>query len=159
MHLSNTNVLNISTIMICVGLIALLNTLRPRQDGRHFPNKIFPCIFLNENVQILLNIWVKFVPRDPINNISSLVPIMAWRRPGDKPFSEPMMVSSLTHLTSLGLNEIKICKTGLSFHRTQIAPDSARHLKNSCDFQHDLIPYVNTTKTCTSLTQADFLVL
>ena len=26
------------------------NTLRPRQDGRHFPDDIFKCIFLNENV-------------------------------------------------------------------------------------------------------------
>ena len=46
----------------------------------------------------MINIWLKFVPRDPINNIPSLVQIMAWRRPGDKPLSEPMMVSSLTHI-------------------------------------------------------------
>ena len=26
------------------------NTLRPRQNGRHFPDDIFQCIFLNENV-------------------------------------------------------------------------------------------------------------
>ena len=26
------------------------NTLRPRQNGRHFPGDIFKCIFLNENV-------------------------------------------------------------------------------------------------------------
>ena len=26
------------------------NTLRPRQNGRHFPDDIFNCIFLNENV-------------------------------------------------------------------------------------------------------------
>ena len=26
------------------------NTLRPRQDGCHFPDDIFKCIFLNENV-------------------------------------------------------------------------------------------------------------
>ena len=31
-------------------------------------------------------------------NISTLVQIMAWRRPGDKPLSEPMLVSLLTHL-------------------------------------------------------------
>ena len=27
-----------------------LNTLRLRQDGRHFPDDILKCIFLNENV-------------------------------------------------------------------------------------------------------------
>ena len=26
------------------------NTLRPRQHGRHYPDDIFKCIFLNENV-------------------------------------------------------------------------------------------------------------
>ena len=33
-----------------------------------------------------------------MNNIPALVQIMAWRRPGDKPLSEPMMVSLLTHI-------------------------------------------------------------
>ena len=68
------------------------NTLRPREDGRHFPDDIFNCIFLNEKVWILIKISLKFVPKGPINNIPSLVQIMAWRRPGDEPLSEPMMV-------------------------------------------------------------------
>ena len=34
----------------------------------------------------------------PINNIAALVQIMAWRRPGDKPLSAPMMVNLLTHI-------------------------------------------------------------
>ena len=41
---------------------------------------------------------LKFVPKGLINNIPALVQIMAWRRPGDKPLSEPMMVSLLTHI-------------------------------------------------------------
>ena len=45
------------------------NTLRLRQDGRHFPD-IFKCIFLNENFKILIKISLKFVPKGPINNIS-----------------------------------------------------------------------------------------
>ena len=40
----------------------------------------------------------KFVPKGPINNIPALVQIMAWRRSGDKPLSEPMMASLLTHI-------------------------------------------------------------
>ena len=40
----------------------------------------------------------KFVPDDPINNIPVLGQIMAWRRPGDKPLSGPMMLSLLTHI-------------------------------------------------------------
>ena len=73
-------------------------TLTPRQDGRHFADDIFKCIFLNENVWIPINISLKFVPKGPINNISALFQIMAWRRPGDKPWSEPMLVSLLTHI-------------------------------------------------------------
>ena len=30
-----------------------------------------------------------FLPKGPINNISVLVQVMAWRQPGDKPLSEP----------------------------------------------------------------------
>ena len=43
-------------------------------------------------------ISLKFVPKDPINNTPALVQIIAWRRPGDKPLSESMAVSSLTHI-------------------------------------------------------------
>ena len=60
------------------------NTLRPRQNGRHFPDDIFKCIFLNENVWISLKISLESIPMDRINNIAALVQIMAWRRPGDK---------------------------------------------------------------------------
>ena len=76
----------------------LLNTLRPRQNGRHFPDDIFKWIFLNENVWISIYISLKFVPRGPINNIPTLVQVMAWRRPGVKPLSEPMMVRLPTHI-------------------------------------------------------------
>ena len=75
-----------------------LNTLRPGQNGRHFPDDMFKCIFLNENVWISIDISLKFVPKGSINNNPTLFQIMAWRRPGDKPLSEPMMVSSLTQL-------------------------------------------------------------
>ena len=74
------------------------NTLRPRQNGRHFPDDIFKLIFLNENVWIFIKISLKFVPNGPIDNIPALVQIMAWHRPGDKPLSEPMMVRLPTHI-------------------------------------------------------------
>ena len=76
----------------------LFNTLRPRQNGRHFPDDIFKCIFLNEKVLVLIKMSLKFVPKCSINNIPALVQIMAWRRPGDKPLSEPMIVSFPTHI-------------------------------------------------------------
>ena len=72
--------------------VASINTLRPRQDDRHFPGDIFKCIFLNKSVWILIEISLKFVLKDPIDNIPALVPIMALRRSGDKPLSETMTV-------------------------------------------------------------------
>ena len=75
-----------------------LNTLKLGKVGRHFPDDIFKCILLNENVFILIKISLKFIPKGPINNIPALVQIMAWSRPGDKPLSEPMVVGFLTHI-------------------------------------------------------------
>ena len=75
-----------------------VNTLRPRQNGRHFPDDLFKCIFLNENVWISIKNSLKFVPKGPIDNIPALVQIMAWRQLGDKPLSEPMIVRLPTHI-------------------------------------------------------------
>ena len=67
-----------------------VNTLRPRQNDRHFPDNIFKCTFLKFSL--------KFVPKVPIDNILALLQIMAWRQPGDKPLSESMVLSLLTHI-------------------------------------------------------------
>ena len=77
--------------------LCFINTLRPIQNGRHFADDMFKCIFLNENVWILIEISLKFVPKGSFNNNPALFQIMAWRRPGDKPLSE-QLVSSLTHI-------------------------------------------------------------
>ena len=68
----------------------IVNTLRPRQIGRHLPDDIFKWIFVNENAWISIKISLKFVSRGRINNTPALVKIMAWCRPDDKPISEPM---------------------------------------------------------------------
>ena len=72
--------------------------IKAENDGHHFPEDIFRCIFLKENEWISIKIPLKLVPKGPINNIPSLVQIMAWRWPGNKPLSEPMMVSLLMHI-------------------------------------------------------------
>ena len=72
----------------------LINT----QNCRHLADEIFTYISLNENAWISLKISLKFVPKVRINNSPALVQIMACRRPGDKPFSEPKMVSLLTQI-------------------------------------------------------------
>ena len=98
----------------------VFNTLRPKQDGRHFPDDIFKCIFVNESVWISRKISLKFVPKVRINNIPALVQIMAWRRPGDKPLSEPMMVSLLMH----------ICVTWPQWVKELVTFWKISHLKN-----------------------------
>ena len=74
------------------------NTLRLGQNGRHFPEDNFKRIFFNENVWILIKISLKFVLNGLINNIPALVQVMAWRRSGDKPLAEPMVVRLPMHI-------------------------------------------------------------
>ena len=68
-----------------------------REEQCRFADEILKYISLNENVLIPKNISLKFIPKTLLRNITALVQIMAWRRPGDKPLSEPMMVRSPTH--------------------------------------------------------------
>ena len=60
----------------------------------------FNCVFLNEDVWISIKISLNFVTctKGSVYNNPSLVQMMACRRPGDKPLSEPMMVNLLTHI-------------------------------------------------------------
>ena len=39
----------------------------------------------------LIKVSLKFVAKIPIDNNTALVQIMAWRRAGDKPLSEPIL--------------------------------------------------------------------
>ena len=59
---------------------------------------IFSSAFSCENVWIPIKNSLKLVPKGLIINIPALVQIMAWRRSGDKPLSEPMMASLPTHI-------------------------------------------------------------
>ena len=122
----------------------LVNTLRQRQDGRHFPEDIFKCIFLNENVQISIKISLKFVPKGPINNIPALVQIMAWRRPGAEPLSEPMMVSLLTHIWVTRPQWVILCTTLSWFPQRLEVPN--RHISK---FTHSLLRSTNRAKHTT----------
>ena len=67
----------------------------PGQNGHPIEKDIFRCIVVNEKFCILIKISLKFVPKNSTDYNPALVQIMAWRRIGDKPLSEPM----LTRLT------------------------------------------------------------
>ena len=51
------------------------------------------CVNLLPEIFVLIP-WgsMTYLYMGPINDIPALVQILAWRRPGDKPLSEPMMV-------------------------------------------------------------------
>ena len=50
---------------------------------------------VNETDKIPIQISLKFVPRNPNDNIPALVQVMAWHQTGDEPLPEPML-SQLT---------------------------------------------------------------
>ena len=47
------------------------DTLRSRQNGRHFADGIFKSIFWNENCLIVIQISLKFAPKRPIDNMQA----------------------------------------------------------------------------------------
>ena len=67
-------------------------------ETRNFADDTLKHIFWSENVRISITIWLKFVPKGPINNIPALVYDKAWRRPGNKPLFELIKVSLRTHI-------------------------------------------------------------
>ena len=97
----------------------MLNTLRPRKNAWwSFRRRYFRFVLLNENIWISIKISLKFLPKGPINNIPALVPIMTWRRPGDKPLSKPMMVSLLTHICATRRQWVKYINYHFFLHCT-----------------------------------------
>ena len=60
---------------------------------------LFYCVYIK--------ISLKFVPDVPINNILSLVQIIAWRRSGDNALTGPMVALFTDAYASPGLNELK----------------------------------------------------
>ena len=119
-------------------------TLRPRQNGRHFPNDSFRCIFFNEKVCISIIISRNFIPKGPISNMPFLVQIMVWCRPGDKPLSEPMVVKLLTHK----------CVTRPHWFKTTNIPINAIWLKwrpvSNSTMSWDLTPWIRIVNRCTT---------
>ena len=50
-----------------------INSSPPGQIGHHFADDIFICMFENEKICILIEISLKFIPKDPIDNKPALV--------------------------------------------------------------------------------------
>ena len=70
---------------------------------------IFEMNFFNEKFCILIKISLKFVPKSPIDNKPTSLEIMAWRRIGDKPLSEPKLTRFPEHRCDTTGGWAKVC--------------------------------------------------
>ena len=81
--------------------------------GQHKMAAIFQTTFSNAfSWMKMYELWLRFhwfFSRGWINNIPALVQIMAWRRLGDKPLSEPMMVGLPMHICVTRPQGVKSC--------------------------------------------------
>ena len=66
--------INVKTCMHLVLIFIAFNTLRTRHNS-NFPDDIFKCIFLNENVWISNMILLNFFPMGPIDKNTTLSPV------------------------------------------------------------------------------------
>ena len=70
-----------------------VNALRPSQNSWHVPDDSFNWICFIDKVWISIKFpSLNLVPKCPNDNEPPLVQIMAWRRTGDKPLPEPMLI-------------------------------------------------------------------
>ena len=94
---------------------------------------ILKCNFVNKYVLILIKISPNFVPMGPIDNKSPLVQVMAWRRKGDKPLHEPMMIQF--NDASMSWNGLTLVKPKLChywwYHRSFWQPGGHLNIKMS----------------------------
>ena len=100
---SYTTFLRTHSCCVCIEyklILCMSGECRPQLThwGRDKWPPFFQTTFSNAFSWMKIKISLKFVPKGPISNNPALVQIMARRRSGDKPLSEPMMVSLLTHI-------------------------------------------------------------
>ena len=112
---------------------------------------IFKCILVNENVWIPIKISLKFVPKRPINIIPAMFQIMAWRRPGDKPLSEAMLVSLPTHICVTRPQWVKSFMFHLHNRMPQMNMDSS---VGTLAWPADLLVHLNPAHKLLSVSQA-----
>ena len=82
-----------------------INASPPEQNGRHFADDIFRCIFVNEIHCISIKISLGSVPKSPIDNHPALVWIMAWHQIGANHYLNQCWPSSPTHICGTRVDE------------------------------------------------------
>ena len=101
----------------------------------------------NKNELISLRISLKLVPKIQINNIPAFVQITAWRRPGNKPLSQPLMVSLLMHVCITQPQWVKCHKEKSLTHKwgkyTMLSSLRFWHLWKSCSSCYKMMLILN----------------
>ena len=121
-----------------------LNLSRPGQNGRHFGDDIFKRIFLIEYTQISKQISLKYVPWRLIDNISALVQIMAWHRPGFWSFKLIYVLPVRTHFNKIlsKVEENEKFESAIGAMRNKMFRD---HSVNICTYEY---LHIYTTCSC-----------
>ena len=119
------------------------NTLRPKQNARHFPHV---QMYFPEWKCINFDLDFTEVCAYGSNQQYSSIGLTAWCRPGDKPLYEPMMISILTHMCVTWTHWVNIkallnsiwCQNGL-----KRAPMHHTLWSNVTFFQSELVNWTN----------------
>ena len=85
----------------CIFVRCTFNALKPRQKLLPFYWRHLKSNFLDENCFVLIQTSLEFVSKCPIKNNPALDQIMARRRTGDEPLSDPLMAKSVYAYLSL----------------------------------------------------------
>ena len=111
----------------------------PRQNGRLFQTTSWNTFSWMRMFEFRYS-SLKFGPKGQIKNIPALVPIMAWRLPGDKSLSEPLMFSLLTQICVTGPHIVntKYITYYISWevHRVVVFSSRAQDLLLEYDFEN-----------------------
>ena len=87
------------------------NTLKPRQNGRHFADDTFKHILLSENIWVSIKIPLKFVPKGPINNFYVIIAVFKTNALSHLPnYRLPSFLKNICIMRSRwGVNTILVC--------------------------------------------------
>ena len=125
----------------------IINILRQRPNGQRFPDDILKGIFSNENVCIASKMLLKFVTMGPVNNIPSLVQIMAWRRQATSHYLNQCWLVYRRTYTLPGLNE-------LMDYENETKPET--NICSMCHRSRDWLHWtINVSQSFQSITGAD----
>ena len=87
--------------------------ISPGQNGHHFADDIFRCIFMNEKFCILIKISLELVPMGPNDKNPALVQTRAWLRIAISHHLKKCSLDSRTHICCTRGRWVNTCVTAV----------------------------------------------